>query len=441
MALLKDLWNFKTTGKKSLFYDNFDKLNNFFDNESASPEILLRIQVDALKKSYQGKKAVEQLNSFLNSLIGEAYKGTDNDLFAKLVQGINAGLNGWHNKNRSLKDWAQSDREATISNIEKLVRQLEEVVSNVNSADGKVSAPDVTKLTNLLKNNSTQAWQYYQAKGQYLENLGTWIVSQAGLNGLNTGNWKTMDSFFGESFNAQLIEDIQGLLLEDLTSIQKSSNSFINLSVSGYGKMNNQETVKANSELQAWVNEVLKLNGIKVNNGKVNISSSISTAQDFANLMRLINNENHSANLNITITLSEDIYKQIRNLGVNIQSKSNYRRHLMNKGNRQKYSMVNAPEYDLFKAFSVTDPVTEKSAVNDKKFTNQYEEFAAYVNLNLSKNILKTGYARNEFYLTTEGFSDLATLMERRSFYIRIADSALSYQQFLNNSFNTIYDS
>lgn len=440
MGYLKDLWHFDQSLNPSLFYDKLAPLNNFFDNDSASPEIFLKIQVDALKEAYAGKKAVEQLNKFLDSLIGEANKGTDNDLFAKLVQGINNGLNGWHNASNSLKDWNQNEREATISNIENLVQELEKVVDNVNPNEGKVSAPDITRLINLLKNDSTRPWQYYRAKGQYLEDLGTWIVNKAGLNGLNTGSWKTMNSFFGENFNAQLIEDIQGLLLEDMTSIQKSSNSFINLSVIGYNKMNEQKQVAISDELQEWVSSVLKLNGTKMNKGKIDVSSSISTAQDFSNLMRLVNNKASSANLKITITLSEDIYKQIRNLGVNIQSKSNYKRHLMNNGNRQKYSMINAPEYDLLKDFSTTEPVMNKTAVNEQEFNQQYKEFAAYANLNLSNNILKTGYARNEFYLTTEGFSDLATLMQRRGFYIRIANLTLSYKEFLNNSFNTMYE-
>lgn len=440
MGYLKDLWHFDQSLNPSLFYDKLAPLNNFFDNDSASPEIFLKIQVDALKEAYAGKKAVEQLNKFLDSLIGEANKGTDNDLFAKLVQGINNGLNGWHNASNSLKDWNQNEREATISNIENLVQELEKVVDNVNPNEGKVSAPDITRLINLLKDDSTRPWQYYRAKGQYLEDLGTWIVNKAGLNGLNTGSWKTMDSFFGENFNAQLIEDIQGLLLEDMTSIQKSSNSFINLSVIGYNKMNEQKQVAISDELQEWVSSVLKLNGTKMNKGKIDVSSSISTAQDFSNLMRLVNNKASSANLKITITLSEDIYKQIRNLGVNIQSKSNYKRHLMNNGNRQKYSMINAPEYDLLKDFSTTEPVMNKTAVNEREFNQQYKEFAAYANLNLSNNILKTGYARNEFYLTTEGFSDLATLMQRRGFYIRIANLTLSYKEFLNNSFNTMYE-
>lgn len=440
MGYLKDLWHFDQSLNPSLFYDKLAPLNNFFDNDSASPEIFLKIQVDALKEAYAGKKAVEQLNKFLDSLIGEANKGTDNDLFAKLVQGINNGLNGWYNASNSLKDWNQNEREATISNIENLVQELEKVVDNVNPNEGKVSAPDITRLINLLKDDSTRPWQYYRAKGQYLEDLGTWIVNKAGLNGLNTGSWKTMDSFFGENFNAQLIEDIQGLLLEDMTSIQKSSNSFINLSVIGYNKMNEQKQVAISDELQEWVSSVLKLNGTKMNKGKIDVSSSISTAQDFSNLMRLVNNKASSANLKITITLSEDIYKQIRNLGVNIQSKSNYKRHLMNNGNRQKYSMINAPEYDLLKDFSTTEPVMNKTAVNEQEFNQQYKEFAAYANLNLSNNILKTGYARNEFYLTTEGFSDLATLMQRRGFYIRIANLTLSYKEFLNNSFNTMYE-
>jgi len=85
MGYLKDLWHFDQSLNPSLFYDKLAPLNNFFDNDSASPEIFLKIQVDALKEAYAGKKAVEQLNKFLDSLIGEANKGTDNDLFAKLV--------------------------------------------------------------------------------------------------------------------------------------------------------------------------------------------------------------------------------------------------------------------------------------------------------------------------------------------------------------------
>ena len=59
---------------------------------------------------------------------------------------------------------------------------------------------------------------------------------------------------------------------------------------------------------------------------------------------------------------------------------------------------------------------------------------------NVSKNIKDTVYARNEFYITKEGFSDLATLMQKRGFYIRLKYSAMSYNRFLQNGFETIYD-
>ena len=156
--------------------------------------------------------------------------------------------------------------------------------------------------------------------------------------------------------------------------------------------------------------------------------------------MRLINN-NPSKDVGISVSLSDNLYQEIQKLSVNIQAKSNIERHLANAGNRSLYHINNNDKYyNQLLSFSETKPVVDKTAVSEKEQNTPYEIFSAYVNYNLSKNINNTVYGRNEYYITMEGFTDLATLMEKRGFYIRIADAQLSYRQFLKNSFRTIYN-
>ena len=158
------------------------------------------------------------------------------------------------------------------------------------------------------------------------------------------------------------------------------------------------------------------------------------------NLISLVNNH-PTANIKISVFLSEGLYKQIQELSVNIQAKSNTRRHLANLGKRSMYSVdFQDKYYNQLVKFSKMSPVRDKTAVSEEEQNAQYQEFAAYVNYNLSKDISKTVYGRNEYYLTTEGFADLATLMEKRDFFIKIKDITLSYQQFLLNKFQTAYE-
>ena len=75
-----------------MFYSRFDSLNHFFDTAQASPEILRQLQISNLKAAYLAKGgSFNILNKFIKDLLGDK-QGTEEDLFAKLVQGINKGL-------------------------------------------------------------------------------------------------------------------------------------------------------------------------------------------------------------------------------------------------------------------------------------------------------------------------------------------------------------
>lgn len=437
MAFLKDLWNFDQGNSPSLFYGSLNALNSFYDVSKASPEMLKQIQIAELKALYAAKgDAYTQLNNFLQDLLGTS-QATEDDLFAKLVNGINEGLDQWRGKgNKVNPNWDEKRRSGMYyKQLDDIVEQINQVVNQVSGETG-IPAPSLDRIKYAVGHHNKQ--DFIQAKGDYLEELGSWIVARAGLAGFTTGAWQAEDKFFGENFETSIIEDAMGLLLggQELDK-ETAMDNFLRVRVRGYSQMSKEGKVTANQKLQEWVNSVQGLEGLTVADGEVRIGTGISSTTDFMNWMSLIREGNPTVNL--SIAFSSNLYEQIRKLSVNIQGKSNIERHLANKGNRSRFSIKNSIEYEQLLAFSKMEPVTEQTAVTAEEFNTDYEEFVAYANYNLSKNIKDTVYARNEFYITKEGFSDLATLMQKRGFYIRLKDSAMSYNRFLQNSFETIY--
>lgn len=434
MALLKDLWHFDQTQSPSLFYGSLNSLNEFYDTSQASPEILKQLQITGLKQAYANKGAAyQQLNNFLSQMLGST-QGTEEDLFAKLVQGINEGLEGFRSKeNRINADWNKKEYYEKLDNI---IIELNNLVNQVSGENG-IPAPSLNGIKRAVGYHNFH--DFIREKGEYLEQLGAWIMERAGLTGLATGAWQATDKFFGEESQKSIIEDAMGLLLDGTQQLNNSSNNFLTVSIRNYNKAGENAKAVMDKELQEWIDSIQELNGLKVLNGKVIVGTNISSTADFANLIRLINN-NPIASIGLSVSLSDNLYQEIQKLSVNIQAKSNVERHLANKGKRSLYHInANDKYYSQLLRFSKTAPVKKKTAVTIEEQNTGYEEFVAYANYNLSKNILNTVYGRNEYYLTAEGFTDLATLMEKRNFYIRIENSVLSYQEFLKNSFRTIY--
>lgn len=435
MALLSELWHFDRTKSPMLFYGGLKDLNTFYNENNASPEILKAIQIQELKTAYANKGgAYAALNNFLQTMLGST-QGTEEDLFAKLVQGINEGLNGFKSKENRDVGWTKASYYDKLDNI---VKQIEQLANQAAGTEG-IPAPSIDAVKHAVGYYDFNG--FIQAKGQYLEDLGAWIMEMAGLTGFSTGSWQAVDKFFGEKAQSSIIEDAMGLLMDGTQHLKGGSSNFLSVQIQNYNKLNTAGKRQADAELQQWVNSISELNGAQVLNGRVKIGSDISTPEQFASAISLINNNASSAKANLSISLSDNLYQQIQKLSVNIQGKSNIERHLANKGNRSLYSIDPSDKYySQLSLFSHMAPVTQETAVTAEEQNTPYKEFAAYVNYNLSKNINNTVYGRNEYYLTVEGFTDLATLMEKRNFYIRIKDSFLSYKQFLNNSFRTIYD-
>ena len=97
MALLREFWNFDQTKNPSLFYKKFESLNSFFESTKASPENLYNTQKQVLIAAYSGKEPYKQLNQFLKDVLGDK-QGTEEDLFARLVKGINEGLDAFRSR-------------------------------------------------------------------------------------------------------------------------------------------------------------------------------------------------------------------------------------------------------------------------------------------------------------------------------------------------------
>lgn len=432
MALLKDLWHFDQSRNPALFYGKFNSLNNFFDsNLLATPAKLKEIQIKTLQAAYKQKESYKKLNNFIVSMMGKKI-GTEEDLFAQLVNGINRGLGTVEQKSGALS------KEEYIKKVTEIINQIEELVNNTAGTEG-IQAPSLKPIEDAIGEYNYD--QFIAEKGKYLEDLGAWVMRMAGLQGFTTGSWQASDAFFGEEKQNSIIEDAMGLILGD--TLENASDNFIQIKVQGYNQANRGGKQRLDKKLQQWIDSIKELNGLKVLNGLVTVGTNIDSVENFVRLINLIdNNSQKTAGIKFSILLSDNLYKQIQKISVNMQGKSNTKRHLTNDGSRQNYIIKSEYKYKYYSqllAFSKTDPIIKQTAVSLEEQQTKYREFAAYVNYNLSHDINNTIYGRNEFYLTKEGFSDLATLMQKRNFYIRIKDLALSYEEFLNNSFITIY--
>lgn len=437
-TLLRDIWNFDQSKNPSLFYGKLSDLNNFL-SEVYSLEQLKELQIQTLKRAYGKNKPYKQLNKFLKEIQKPKNIATDADLFSKLAKGVNAGLDG----NGVPKDINTWDSGAYLDNIKTILAELTTAIDKAaNSTDG-IDPPSLDRLENFINGQSTELFK--DIKGDFLEEIGTWVMVKAGLFGASTGAWVAKDKFFNEAQAQQVIEDVMGFLFDDaqiFTPKPSLSNSwFLSYKITGYKYLSPEDKQIKNAELENWVKNIEQLNGLKVKNGQVIVTvDKLSSIQDFFNWVRIF--QNHSnPNLKLTLKLGSGLYEELQKLSVNIQAKSNVGRHLTNNNKRSLYSINTKDKYyNQLVYFNSTKPVQERSAVSEQEYNQPLKIFAAYANFCLSKDIAKrTIYGRNQFYLTEEGFSDLSTLMSKRGFAVRISETAVSYQRFLENSYNTIY--
>ena len=435
--LLKEYWHLKRDRYKPLFYNSFEDLNNFLTKdklEDMSPTSLWSLQVKILKNSYTKKASYGKLNDFIKQLYkNEDDIGTEEDLFAKLVNGINKGLDFFDSEGQfDPKDerWIKY-----YNTLNELIRNISTAVDSKSS--GVVMPNFVNRINKAAEKGEYNKDKFIAIKGEYLEDLGSWIMARAGLKGFTTGAWQAKDAFFGEDTKASIIEDAMGFISDEVQKLNHGNDNFIEVKAVGYSG----DKKKKNRQLQKWIDSVKELNGLKAVKGKVVIESNVDSLEKFFDTINFINNNQPtSGKLKLGIHFSDNLYEEIKKLSTNLQAKSNTERHLANDGLRSLYHMKIDDKYSqqLFN-FSKTK-IIENNEISLKKQQQKYEIFAMYVNYNLSKHINNnTVYGRNEFYLTKEGFSDLATLMEKRKFYIRIKENEISYQEFLNNKFETKY--
>lgn len=421
MNSLKKLWHFQNS---TLFYGDLSALNDLFDAIDADPASLRRTQQNKLRNLYKKKNAYEKLNTFIKTML-KGKQGTEEDIFARLVKGINTG--------NVIKNSSAAPPNNYKNTLETIVKELTKLVEQAGGQKS-IAAPSIDPIVNAVGNRSYK--DFVKEKGQYLEDLGAWIATQAGLTGFSTGSWQAIDKFFNETIESSIIEDVMGLLSNDQFDQSTTSKNSLQVRAIGYtASATKKDKDKLTSQLNTWIKSVQDLNGKTVADGRVTIKTGISSAQDFIDAISLIKqNPPTDPGLHLQIVFSDNLYKQIQKLSVNIQGKSNTRRHLTNENYRNLYYINFYEKYaEQLKKFSETAIVAKPQGLSLKKQKTQYKEFATYVNYNLSKNISKTIYARNDFYLTVEGFADLADLMEKRNFCIRIKDIALSYKQFLEN--------
>ena len=446
VQLLQEFWDLKNTKyEKDLFYGKYSLLNNFYGNEYSSQE-LYNLQRTCLIDAYKDKPAVKKINDFIKRTMN-GKEGTDDDSFGKLVRGINEGLQGFSMDSEEGKQQYLD----YINNLDTIINEIKQLPGN-----RQIPFPDIKKLTKIASKNDFSQSEYVTAKGAYLEEVGQWIVQQAGLLGFETGSWYSKDSFFNEKSEKQMIEDIIGILREDIDKKLDLTDEgrMIKVKIRNYDDLDTEQRAKARNALRSgvkeWMEKTKKMLVIKSKKGKggnyiqdteyVKIGldeKSFSKIGDFINALDMSNSITNGE-FEVSIFLSDEFHKKLHDLGVNIQSKSNIERHLFNYDTeRSKFSIPNNQKY-----YSLLLKLNNSQALQYDEWKTKkdepYQGFLMYTNYQLAKNLHNTVLGRNEFYLTSEGFADLPTLMANRGFYFRIQNISLSYNQFLENRFEIV---
>ena len=447
------LWHFQKEYAPILFYDTLNTLNGFFTKDF-TPQDMHNLQVKNLEE-YYGKvdNGYTILNNFLRD-IAKSFDISDN-LFTHLIEGMNEGIHQFTSDKKSPEyiQWHQLNNrnnkaEKYEKNLIDITKKIENIVRNLNP-NNPLPAPSIQPVIDAVKRGlsgrsvSKFRQDFIAAKGEYLEQLGIWIANMAGLTGMVTGNWYVIDESLKESQPLQLIMD--GMIIDEVnkqksvTSVQPGEGLF-KLKLTNYNKMNSKKKKSKSKTMEKWLNSIAELNGVSVSNGEVTINTAIGNFGDFFDLINIIDSSK-PANLSVSVHLNEKFFKELQERVLGLQAKSNQERHLVNDSNRKVYHMSAYDKYlGQLKKFSQMKPVTEKTAVSQEEYDNDTEEntFHRYVNYTLSRNIAKTVYNKNQFYLYKGGFLSLPDLMRKEDLYVTTVDASISYAQFLDGKFNIV---
>lgn len=372
--------------RKGMGGEKFWGAFNSLDNPGPPSTNFLAIQVQGLQTLEASRnKKYEIANQFLNNAkkkLSEQASVEDaifNETYNRIMELLNSGLRGSMAnpyRNIAMKGRSQSDIEADKkTEISKILTELSALLKSID-ASKEISTAMIETLEKRLSTfdwNTTTPHSYIMEKADLAEAL---MVEQLnkhpGLRAIVTGSWT-------DETGQQLIEDAFAF------SSQTISVPF------SLGKLN-----------------------YTITTSKGSTSKSASSIQDFLSELDQLNGTNFK------VKLSNELYEALQaGAALAGQAKSGLSgQNILNKAKRNALSLndVNFDPmllWDLYNADMQTR--TQYFKPTGEQSSTTLEALANYC---LSKNIAKTALAKNQVYLTADGFVTASQWMQKYSRYL-----------------------
>ena len=360
------------------FWGAFDSLDNTKQPDASE---YLKLQINGLQiLEASSSQKYQVANQFLKQAQQKMSNATSieeaiyNQAEQKILELLNAGLKG--SQANPYKQAVSKTQEGVQGEIAKVIRELIEALDTI-----KVSPQLTQQMVSLLNQRlQTFDWQsptphtYIQEKADAFEQLMAERLNQyTGLKSIVTGGWT--DQLSGK----QLIEDVFAFSEEDMTI--------------------------------PFENGVLTYS-IKTSEGIAD--KSAGSIFDFLNQLESVNGTV------LSVQLSNELYEALqKGAALTGQAKSGLAgQNILTNAKRNALSLEEV-EFDPMLLWELYQADLESRTEYFKPQTQQDSAtLEAITNYCLSKNIAKTALARNQVYLTADGFVTASQWMQQYQRYL-----------------------
>lgn len=355
---------------------------NSLDNPGPPSTNFLAIQIAGLQTLESGRtKQFQTANQFIKKANQNLAQTTAveeaiyDQAYNRIIALLNAGLRGSelnpykHIKTKGLSvEQIQQNAQGKVSSVLQELTQLLQVIK----ASPELSSQMITTLSKRLETfdwNSKTPHSYIQEKADAIESLMAERMNQhPGLRAIVTGAWTDLSG-------QQLIEDVFAFSTKTMSIPFSGGQLKYSITTNSQGK-----TEKSASSIEEFLTQIDQLNGTK-----------------------------------FSVQLSNELYSALQE-GASLagQAKSGLAgQNILNKAKRNALSLQ---EVD-FNPMLLWDLYNADMQTRTKYFKPQSEQnsktLEAITNYCLSKNIAKTALARNQVYLTADGFVTASQWMEK----------------------------
>lgn len=356
------------------FYDKYEHLNN---TTIPTELALFRIQIQQLKqlektkgKKYQNtEKFIKQAKNSINSIEKDIYNLSEEKIYTRIVELLNAGL------------WGNVDMNPT--------RRLKEEIIDAKQRDNEINAIMIEMTSLLNKINISQP-----LNKKVLDVLETRLTKQSGKLNKEYTNIKS-----------DLAEQIAVELLNKNSGFQAIASGKFQDSL---GQMLIEDAFVFNKKTMNTFFGTLSFEIIQ--EGK----KSQAKASSVSDLLNQIN----SLNGKYTISLSDPLYEALKKASaLDAQVKSGRgTQPILTRAQRNVLDLEGFTPHSLVELYNLQKTPTQYFLPEKQQNS---KDLAALANYTLSKNIAKTALASNQLYFTSKGIQTASMWMEQNNYMLK----------------------